>query len=158
MQVQILFCQLNNKTMKKNLHHYASKAFLFLMLNVAFLLGAQAQAPTASTIADNAQQGIKSDAMVLEFNTTLSDGTTVTLPLYGSVNVTVDWGDGTTPQAITTTGDHDHTYATEGTYTVSITGSLSQFGHGSSGTIGVEMLTKVTRHNSWGLQVYLELL
>ena len=33
--------------------------------------------------------------MVLEFNTTMSDGTTVTLPLNGLVDVTVDWGDGT---------------------------------------------------------------
>jgi surface protein len=66
--------------------------------------------------------------MVLEYNTNISDGTTITLPLYGTVNVTVDWGDLSTPENITTEGDKDHTYASEGTYTVSITGSLTQFG------------------------------
>ena len=31
--------------------------------------------------------------MTLEFNTNLAAGTTITLPLYGTINVTVDWGD-----------------------------------------------------------------
>ena len=124
---------------------------LVALLLCGLFTTALAQTPTASTIANDAQQGIKSDAMVLEFNTTLSDGTTVTLPLYGSVNVTVDWGDGTTPQTITTTGDHNHTYAAEGTYNVSITGSLSQFGHGQNSYSNANKLTKVTSFGNLGL-------
>jgi len=50
--------------------------------------------------------------MVLVFDTNLDDGTTVTLPLDGTVNVTVDWGDGNT-EAFTTTGLKNHTYAVE---------------------------------------------
>ena len=69
--------------------------------------------------------------MTLEFNTTLSSGTTVTLPLYGTVNVPVDWGDSNS-EPFTTTGNKDHTYDTDGTYTVSISGSLTQFGSGAA--------------------------
>ena len=79
--------------------------------------------------------------MTLEFNTTLSDGTDVTLPLYGTVGVTVDWGDGNS-EPFTTEGDKTHTYSTEGTYTVSINGSLTQFGHYGSYN-NVEKLVKV---------------
>ncbi|MGL1937091.1 MAG: BspA family leucine-rich repeat surface protein [Fibrobacterales bacterium] len=68
------------------------------------------------------------DAMVLVFDTQLSSGTTVTLPLHGTVDVTVDWGDGTSEQ-FTTDGNRDHTYATDGEYEVSITGTLTHFGN-----------------------------
>jgi uncharacterized repeat protein (TIGR02543 family) len=124
---------------------------LVALLLCGLFTTALAQAPTASANTHNAEHELKSDAMVLEFNTTLSSGTTVTLPLYGSVNVTVDWGDGTTPQAITTTGDHNHTYAAEGTYTVSITGSLSQFGRGQNSYNNASKLTKVTSFGNLGL-------
>jgi len=65
--------------------------------------------------------------MVLQFNTNLSDGTTITLPLYGTVDVTVNWGDGSS-NTYTEAGSQDHTYATEDIYTVEISGSLTQFG------------------------------
>ena len=68
--------------------------------------------------------------MTLEYNLDLSAGTTITLPLYGTVDVTVDWGDGNS-EAFTTTGNKDHTYATGGTKTVSISGMLTQFGNGN---------------------------
>ena len=65
--------------------------------------------------------------MQLVFNTNLSAGTTITLPLQGTVDVTVDWGDGNN-KICTTAGNQDHIYTIEGTYTVTITGSLSHFG------------------------------
>ena len=46
-----------------------------------------------------------SDDMVLWFNTGLSDGTTVTLPLRGDVDISVDWGDGSEPESVTTEGN-----------------------------------------------------
>lgn len=65
--------------------------------------------------------------MVLEFNTNLSDGKTIALPLYGAVDVSVNWGDGNSDTYVTE-GNQEHTYKAEGTYTVSISGSLGQFG------------------------------
>jgi len=84
------------------------KTFLLLGLLAAMLASVQAQ-------------------MVLVFDTELDTGTTVTLPLNGTVNVTVDWGDGNT-EAVTTTGLKEHTYASEGEYTVQINGTLTTFG------------------------------
>ncbi|TVQ07683.1 MAG: hypothetical protein EA361_17860 [Bacteroidetes bacterium] len=75
---------------------------------------------------------IAQENMILTFNTDLGNGTTVTLPLRGNVDVTVDWGDGTTPQSITTSGNLDYTYAAGGVYTVSISGSLTHFGSWSN--------------------------
>jgi surface protein len=88
--------------------------------------------------------------MTLEFNTNFSDGTTITLPLYGSVNVTVDWGDGNI-ESYTTTGDKDHTYTTNETYTVSISGTLTQFGNSWIGYDNSDKLIKVTSFGNLGL-------
>lgn len=88
--------------------------------------------------------------MVLEFNTNLSEGKTITLPLYGDVNVTVNWGDANS-EAYTTEGNQEHTYAAEGTYTVSITGSLTQFGNGWDETLIMDKLVKVTSFGNIGL-------
>ncbi len=58
-----------------------------------------------------------------------ASGLEVTLPLAGTVNVWVDWGDGNTDH-YTEAGNNSHTYASAGQYTVSIRGELSQFGNG----------------------------
>ena len=90
--------------------------------------------------------------MTLEFNTNLSVGNkTITLPLYGTVDVTVDWGDSGTTNAYTSTGDKTHTYASDGTYSVSITGTLTQFGNGSNAYTNADKLAKVTSFGSTGL-------
>ena len=68
-------------------------------------------------------------AMLLRFDTMLSAGTSVTLPLRGAVDVTVSWGDGSTT-SVTEAGDHGHTFASDGPYTVAISGSLGQYGSG----------------------------
>ncbi|HUH58310.1 MAG TPA: BspA family leucine-rich repeat surface protein, partial [Pseudomonadales bacterium] len=81
--------------------------------------------------------------MVLEFNTKLSDGTSITLPLNGTVDAIVDWGDGNSNN-YTTAGSQSHTYADEGTYIVSITGELTHFGKDYPGTPNIEKLVAVT--------------
>ncbi len=91
---------------------------------------------------------VNAQEMILKFNTNLSSGTTVTLPLDGSVNVTVDWGDGDN-EAFTTTGEKNHTYASEGNYTVTISGTLTQFG--STGCDNIEKLTSVDDFGDIGL-------
>jgi surface protein len=72
--------------------------------------------------------GTPSVPMKLKFITS-SDGRSIKLPLYGSVNCTVDWGDGSSPENYTTAGLKSHTFITAGTYIVSISGSLGQFGY-----------------------------
>ncbi|MDY0202302.1 MAG: BspA family leucine-rich repeat surface protein, partial [Tenuifilaceae bacterium] len=81
--------------------------------------------------------------MVLEFNTNLSAGTTITLPLQGAVDVTVYWGDGAS-DTYTDAGNHDHTYSVDGTYTVKIEGTLTQFGNGNTIIPNISKLVKVT--------------
>ena len=72
---------------------------------------------------------IMAQQMELEFNTNVSPGTTITLPLYEVTNVTIDWDDGN-EETIITSGDIEHTYDTEGVYNVTIDGTFNQFGKG----------------------------
>jgi surface protein len=66
--------------------------------------------------------------MVLLVDTTAPGATTAAaVPLAGTVNVRVDWGDGT-GETFTTSGNKTHTYATGGQYRVRIEGSLTAFG------------------------------
>lgn len=58
---------------------------------------------------------------------TVGDGDTIYLPLYGVVNVNVDWGD-TNSNTYTTAGLVSHTYTSAGSYTVLINGTLTIFG------------------------------
>ncbi len=67
-----------------------------------------------------------SDEMILVFNTELGNGRTITLPLTGTVSVTIDWGDGQV-ERVTTSGNKTHTYDEEGIYEVRIGGRLQGF-------------------------------
>jgi Flp pilus assembly pilin Flp len=66
-------------------------------------------------------------AMRLTYNASNSQ---VTLPLYDTVNVSIDWGgpSSTCPTTVSSAGDVDCTYNEPGTYTVAIEGTLTQFG------------------------------
>lgn len=90
------------------------------------------------------------DAMILKFDTYKSEGTTITLPLKGAVNVTVNWGDGSS-NTYTTEGNKNHTYTAEGYYTVEISGSLTQFGNTWNAYPNVDKLVRVTSFGNIGL-------
>ncbi len=92
---------------------------------------------------------IMAQPMTLVYNTTLSAGTTVTLPLDGTVNVIVDWGDLSPTENFTSAGNQDHTYATDGEYTVTISGSLTQFG--APFYPNADKLVRVTSFGNLGL-------
>jgi hypothetical protein len=83
-------------------------------------------------------------AFVTTWDTNLGEGTTVTLALAGSVNATIDWGDGAI-QSVTTAGPHVHDYGTNGVYTVSVTGSVSGYSSGVS-----PEAAKLIRVDAWG--------
>jgi surface protein len=87
-------------------------------------------------------------AFVTTWDTSLGDGTTVTLALAGTVNATIDWGDGTII-TVTTPGPHTHNYGVNGIYTVSVTGSVSAYNsydHGGSDSDR----QKLVSIDSWG--------
>jgi surface protein len=71
------------------------------------------------------------DLVLLVDTTAPSATTTTTLPLAGTVNVRVDWGDGT-GEIFTTTGNKTHVYAAAGQYRVRVQGSLTAFGSTAS--------------------------
>jgi surface protein len=66
------------------------------------------------------------DFLVLVFDTSLGN-TTIEMPLAGTVNCTIDWGDGSS-NSYTTSGTKSHTYASSGEYMVSVSGTLTGFG------------------------------
>jgi len=91
-----------------------------------------------------------SQPMQLVFTTT-ADNQSIELPLYGTVNCTVDWGDGSATEDFTIAGDKAHTFATAGTYTVEISGSLEHFGKDWNPWTGVGYLTEVISFGEIGL-------
>lgn len=99
----------------------------------------------ASKLRAATASGTPASAMVLEFDTSLGD-TTVQIPLGGTVNVLVRWGDGTT-DVYTTSGTKSHTYSTGGVYQVVITGTLTSFG----GLVTRPELTKCLSFGELGL-------
>ncbi|HSY61292.1 MAG TPA: hypothetical protein VK796_05415, partial [Cytophaga sp.] len=82
--------------------------------------------------------------MVLEYDIVPANPT-ISLPLYGTVNVSVDWGDGSAVQTFTTAGDKNHTYTSMGTQTVTITGTLTHFGS----TANFSNKKRLTKVHSW---------
>ena len=89
-------------------------------------------------------------AFVTTWDTSLADGTTVTLALAGTVDATIDWGDGT----ITDTnipGPHVHDYGIDGIYTVSVTGSVTAYNSSSNGGAqSNDDIKKLISVDSWG--------
>ena len=92
--------------------------------------------------------------MTLTIDTSLG-ANTIGLPLMGTVNVTVNWGDGTT-SSTTNHGRLEHTYAEDVSgstiYVISISGSLTQFNNVCQNgvTFGFKGAELVTEINSFG--------
>lgn len=92
--------------------------------------------------------------MVLQYDI-VTPNTEISLPLYGTVNVKVNWGDGSAVQTFINEGDRSHTFATTGTKTVTITGTLTAYGSSSSYK-GNARLTKVLSWDGLGLTSFFE--
>ena len=91
----------------------------------------------ALALAAPSPAGATTDGIILTIDTsaTGSSGTTVALPLYGSgLDATVNWGDGSSAVTDTTPGNLFYTYSTPGTYTITVTGIVPQFGTPSGST------------------------
>ena len=87
-------------------------------------------------------------AFVTTWDTSLESGTTVTLALAGTVDATIDWGDGNV-ETVTTPGPHVHNYRVDETYTVSVTGSVTAYNsYGNGGAVSERK--KLISVDSWG--------
>ena len=91
----------------------------------------------------------ESPAFVTTWDTSLRVGTTVTLALAGEVDATIDWGDGSDPNHVTTPGPHTHDYGVDGTYTVSVTGSVTAYNSYDNGG-EVSECEKLISVDNWG--------
>jgi surface protein len=87
-------------------------------------------------------------AFLTTWDTSLGDGATVTLGLAGTVDATVDWGDGTS-ETVDTAGPHVHDYGIDGTYIVSVTGSVTAYNSLDNGG-SISERSKLISVDSWG--------
>jgi surface protein len=87
-------------------------------------------------------------AFVTRWDTRLGAGTTVTLALAGTVDATIDWGDGTTAH-VTGPGPHVHDYGAEGVYTVAVTGTVTAYNSMNQGG-SVSERAKLIEVVAWG--------
>ena len=93
---------------------------------------------------------LKNYAFVTTWDTSLGSGTTVTLALAGTVNATIDWGDGSAAEHVTTPGPHVHDYGVDGTYTVRVTGSVTAYNSGNNGGATSSERAKLISVDNWG--------
>ena len=104
----------------------------------------------ATDLADMASEWLEDgSAFVTTWDTSLGTGTTVTLAMAGAVNATIDWGDGTAVETVTTSGPHAHDYGVDGTYTVSVIGSAEAYNSYFYGGLTSER-AKLISVDSWG--------
>lgn len=110
----------------------------YLIIFLLLISSAKAQIPAGVF-----NQG--SDAMIIEVRVSGSGaGLGAYIYPFGTTDINVDWGDGTSDY-YNTTGQKQHFYSSAGTYMIKITGSLQ--GYGATGTTGKD---KVYAVHSWG--------
>lgn len=94
--------------------------------------------------------GVLPPDLTMQFDASIAQA--VGVPLQRTGNVEIDWGDGTTPDVVSTNGWHTHTYAGTDVYTATIralTGNITQLWHSVTPTGQYDALTRVV---SWGDQ------
>lgn len=88
--------------------------------------------------------------MVLNYSLPSNDKA-IYLPLFGNVNVVVDWGDGGPTSTVTNQTALYHDFPSGGDYTVTITGTLDQFGNYTDWFHGTHNLISVDSFGDLGL-------
>lgn len=102
---------------------------------------------TTTAYIDVIQWSKEDDLLVLEYTTT-SANTPITLPLQGTVNCTIDWGDGTTQEV--TAVKPIHQYAQAGVYEVKISGTVTALSN-TDLNASAKLLTRVINWGRTGL-------
>jgi surface protein len=93
------------------------------------------------TITDGGNRPLITQPLTIQYKTLIGDKT-ISLPLFGNVDVDVDWGDGKFV-SVYTSGVISHTYDVPGIFTVKIYNSLEQFGNGVEGYTNANKVFKV---------------
>jgi surface protein len=113
------------------------------------------EATITASIGDMSDQGALtvelanvSGAFVTRWDTSLDSGNRIALALAGTVDATIEWGDGTSTH-VTTTGPHYHTYSVSGVYTVSVTGMVTEYNSAENGGFSSDR-NKLTEVVDWG--------
>ena len=97
-----------------------------LLSNIAYLIVLD-PAQIATAVVDTSKM------MMTEWKIP-EDNITITLPVEGNgLDITVDWGDGSSDKI--TSSFPTHTYETAGTYTISIAGNCQKWGYNGGGTV-----------------------
>ena len=87
--------------------------------------------------------------MILEIQTT-SENQVIDIPLFGTNNAVIDWGDGSSVSA-TNSAYYTHYYATPGTYYLNISGSVTHFGWDDNDAHSNDAIIKVLGWGNLGL-------
>ena len=97
------------------------------------------------------------EPFVMTVDTWLGAGTTVTVPIFGTGTITIDWGDGSEPQPVTDPMGPQWTYVEDGRYTIRVMGALTEaprFGTRSRRDSSAGMITSL---DSWGTLAFVDL-
>ena len=89
------------------------------------------------------------DSTPMELVVTVPAGQTINVPLTGTVDVAIDWGDGTIDGPISTEKP-GHTYSKAGTYTIQIAGTATTFGTVGETEDETSLKEYLTKINSLG--------
>ncbi len=96
-------------------------------------------------------QSDSSDEALILVYTTKSANTTVTLPLEDSVNCTVDWGDGSGTETVTSKLP-THTYSASGEWKVAVSGTVTALNSQDISADDSALLTEVRQWGRTGLK------
>jgi surface protein len=128
-----------------------------LRISITRESGAPAEVSTCS-VKNASSVSDSSTDFVMTIDTSLTSDDTVSLPLSGVYDVSVNWGDGSRERFVS--GDNNepcHSYSSEGTYTIRISGSLEHFGidiDNQGPWRGVDIVNTVSNFGSLGIESF----
>ena len=120
-----------------------------LAVSLGVLLGLISICRGEDTSVDLIGMGAQKKAFVTTWDTSLGEGTTVTLALAGKVSAIIYWGDDSVPEHVTTPGPHVHNYGVDGIYAVLVFGSVDAYNSKDNGGSNSEK-AKLVRVDNWG--------
>lgn len=156
LQFEAVVTNIDNEVMSKNIQWSSSDESIAMIDNQGVATGIAGgytiieakSGKVSGSVNLNVFDGPDSNAFVTKWDTNLAFGTRIALALAGTVDASIDWGDGTNQQ-VTQPGPHYHTYSQDGIYTVSVTGIVTAYHNNNNGG-GTNEKNKLIEVVSWG--------